>query len=78
MPRTVLPLIIGTVMRRLTEEDIEQRLLDGELPMELIEYGDNVDDNSSRWECHNCGHEWGACADNILRGKGCPYCAGTR
>lgn len=63
-------------MRKMTDEDIEQRLLDNELPMELIEYGENVDDPKSHWECHNCGHEWTASADNILRGKGCPHCAG--
>ena len=64
------------IMRKITTADIEQRLIDGERPIELVSYGKHGQDNSSRWKCTICDHEWPASANNILHGgNGCPSCS---
>ncbi len=58
----------------LTVNHIEQILVNNNRPIILLEYGENSQDQSSRWKCTECGHEWNATASYIIRGSGCKHC----
>ena len=67
-------------MKKLTVEDIEQRLIDDDRPITLLSYGGGfMVKKGSRWKCHDCGNEWDSTANNILNSKrGCPPCSTER
>jgi transposase-like protein len=61
---------------RSTIEDIKQHLLDNDIPITVLSYGSSMRDNSTLWECHDCGHEWNTSAGGVInKGTGCPQCA---
>jgi len=62
--------------RKLTNEIVDQRLRDDERTIERR--GDYVNTSTKiEWACKVCNHTWLAAPKSILRGSGCPACAGS-